>query len=110
MAENLEGRYQEVIERLSPVFGKGMELLDLIFLIGIRESGKAPTTMSKQEKEDALHLGTCTILAQYGYYNKLDSDEDGWPHFEHQMDLPPLNEKQQEDLLKQGVADYFEGL
>jgi hypothetical protein len=108
MSKEVEDKYREVLDKLGPVFGDGMELMDVLFLVGIRESGKAPTKMSKQEKEDAMHLGTCTILEQYGYYKSLGEDEEGWPQFEHLKDLPPMNEQEQEALLKKGVADYFE--
>ena len=77
MSKEVEDKYREVLDKLGPVFGDGMELMDVLFLVGIRESGKAPTKMSKQEKEDAMHLGTCTILEQYGYYKSLGEDEEG---------------------------------
>ncbi len=108
MSEEKEEKYLAVLEKLGPVFGEGMELMDVLFLIGIRESGKAPTKMSKQEKEDAMHLGTCTVLAQFGYYKTVGEDPEGWPQFERLEDLPAMNEREQESLLKKGVSAYFE--
>ena len=108
MSKEVEEKYLAVLGKLGPVFGEGMELMDVLFLIGIRESGRAPTKMSKQEKEDAMHLGTCTVLTQYGYYKSVGEDAEGWPLFEHLEDLPPLSEQEQEQLLKKGVSDYFE--
>jgi len=48
------------------------------------------------------------LLKPYGYYRELGRDADGWPHFERVKDLPPLNEKEQERLMKEALLDYFE--
>jgi hypothetical protein len=37
-------------------------------------------------------------------------DEDGWPHFEYNRDLPKLNNEQQEKLLKKTIIEYFKEL
>ena len=40
----------------------------------------------------------------------MGTDEEGWPHYEAVKGIPPLSMKQQEDLLKKKIVEYFEAL
>ena len=88
-------------------FGKKPDLQTIIFLVGHRELGKSDTRFTKEQKQDLIHVGVCTLLAQADYYIYIGHDEDKWPHYEYNRDLPKLNTEQQEILLKKMIIQYF---
>ena len=63
--------------------------------------------ISKDKKVDVMHIAVCSVLEPAGYYEFLGRDEDGWPHFENIRNLPPINSKDQEHLIKEAMLDYF---
>ncbi|MBK9043076.1 MAG: hypothetical protein IPN97_07710 [Saprospiraceae bacterium] len=74
-AWELEFEYLRIRHFIKDKFGK-TELPDLntiLLLIGIQELGKVSTTkFTKEEKTDLLHIATCRLLSQDGYYEFED--------------------------------------
>ncbi|MCB9222964.1 MAG: hypothetical protein R2780_13635 [Crocinitomicaceae bacterium] len=99
--------YQEVVVQLEKKFGEGLELDTILVLIGIQELGQGYKEFSKDEKMNLMHIAICTILEPFGYYKFKENDKDGWPHFDKMHNLPPLNPKEQEYLMKEAVTQYF---
>ena len=99
--------YQEVVKQLEEKFGSGLELDAILMIIGVQELGKGPKEYSKDEKMNLMHVAICTVLEPFGFYKYTHDDEDGWPHFEKVENIPSLNEKEQEFLLKKAVTKYF---
>lgn len=90
-------------------FGKAPNDLNaFLFVIGIQELGKGVIPFSKEEKQDLMHIATCKILSQSGYYEYTHTDEQGWPHFSIKTPLPHHKLGQQERLLQEHVVMYFE--
>lgn len=87
--------------------GKETDLQGMLFLIGIQELGKGPRSYSKEEKQDLMHIATCKLLSQEGYYRFLKHDKQGWPHYEQQKPLPAGGLLAQEELLKTLVVKYL---
>ena len=102
-----ETAWNEVLHMLQERFGKQPDLQSIIFLIGHRELGKLQTRFTKEQKQDLIHVGVCTLLSKADYYTYLTTDEDGWPHFEYNREMPKLNNEQQEQLLKRMIIEYF---
>lgn len=103
----LEQRWQKVMEQLKEDLGEKPDLTSVIFLIGVQELGKGYSQFSKQQKMELMHIGICTVLEPWGFYKFIGRDKDDWPHFENIKKLPPLEERQQQHLLKQAIAEYF---
>lgn len=103
-----EAEWQQVLATLENRFEKKPDVQTVIFLVGHRELGKPITKFTKEQKQDLIHVGVCTLLAQADYYIFLDYDEDGWPHFEYNREKPKLSIAQQEKLLKKMIILYFE--
>jgi len=80
----------------------------ILFVIGLQELGKDAAKYTKNEKMDILHIAICTLLMKYGIYKFIGRDEDGWPHFERTMKLPHLKGKEQENLIKDAILEYFQ--
>ena len=89
-------------------FGRVPDLNAVLMLIGIREVGQVKTKYEKEEKEDLMHVATCTVLSPYGYYKFIERDSEGWPHYDEAMPLPAMNTKEQEHFLIESVIKYFE--
>lgn len=89
-------------------FGRVADLNAVLMLIGIREVGKVKPKYEKEEKEDLMHVATCTVLAQHGYYKLTGHDGDGWPHYVEATPLPAMNAREQEHFLIECVIKYFE--
>jgi hypothetical protein len=103
-----EKRWRDLLKAMEVRFGAPVDLNGLIFLIGVQELGQHAREFKKDEKLNLMHIGICVLLMPYGYYKELGRDADGWPHFERVKELPPLNDKEQERLMKEAVLDYFD--
>ena len=102
-----EKEWQEVQASLEKQFGKKPDLQTITFLVGHRELGKNQVKFSKEQKQDLMHVGICTLLSKAGYYTYLADDEEGWPHLEYNRELPKLNAIDQDSLLKKMTIEYF---
>lgn len=103
-------KWKEVEDRLEVRFGQVPDLQTITYLIGHRELGLNVVEFTKEEKQELMHVGVCTLLSQAGYYKFLHKDEDGWPHFEKVPNLPQLAGNMQDMLLKAMIIKYFEKL
>ena len=108
----LEKSWSKVLEFLKADLGERPDLQSVIFLIGVQELGVGYRDFKKDEKINVMHIAVCRLLEPYGYYRFDGIDRDGWPHYETLKQLPHLEEKEQEELMKRAIVEYFkeEGL
>jgi len=104
---DFQREWRELIDRLEKRFGEGMELETVLFLIGVQELGQGHREFKKHEKLDLMHIAICRLLSRYGYYEFEGVDGDGWPHYRALAKLPTLNPKEQSQLMKEAVIEYF---
>jgi hypothetical protein len=104
----MEKEWLLLLEKLKQFTGKEANMDAILFLIGIQELGQGFKNFSKEEKQDLMHIGTCKILSYSGYYELEGTDQEGWPHWKSVKKLPAISLKEQEDLLKMHVLEYFE--
>ncbi len=105
----IDFRWLRLRHFIKNTFGRD-ELPDLqvvLFLIGIQEANVSKERFSKEEKQDLIHIATCHLLSQYGYYEFVGKDEDGWPHYDLRKAIPFEGFKAQEKLLKECIIKYF---
>ncbi len=107
MDHDIELKFQKVKQELEKKFGEGMDVQSILFLIGVNELGFGYRDFSKSEKTDVLHVAVCTILEPFGFYEFIGKDEEEWPHFELKKKLPPLNDREQQHLIKEAIMEYF---
>jgi hypothetical protein len=107
MDYDLELRFQKLTKSLEKNFGEGLDVQAILFLIGVEELGLGYKKFKKEEKTDLMHVAICTLLEPAGYYTFKGRDEDNWPHFELVKELPVLNEREQQHLIKEAIIDYF---
>lgn len=94
--------------KLMERFGKKPDLEAVLFLIGMQETGYMKEKITKEEKQDLMHVAACTVLLPSGYYVKEGNDPDGWPHFLQVKPLPTMQLKEQDDFLKDHILLYFQ--
>lgn len=104
----IEKEWMQLIDRLKPMLGKEPNLDAILFLIGIQELGQGFKHFSKEEKQDLMHIGTCRVLSSSGYYSLEGTDQEGWPHWKLEKKLPAISLKEQEEMLKMHIIEYFE--
>lgn len=109
---SLEDKWKAIEQKMEQRFGKVPDMEAVLFLIGVNEyQGRTPKyKFSKEEKQDLMHVGTCVLLSQYGYYELEHYDKDGWPHFKKIQEMHHANLRQQEQLLKSAAIGYFENI
>lgn len=83
------------------------DLKVVLFLIGVQELGKGPGKFSKRQKEELMHIATCRLLSEMGFYELEGLDQDGWPHWKLIKPIPSYAAMEQEMLLKGLAIDYF---
>ena len=106
----LQKEWQAVLSKLEERFGGGLDLDAVLFLIGVQELGQGHREFKKNEKTDLMHIAICRLLSQYGYYELIGEDEDGWPHYKELGKLPRLNPTQQSLLMKEAIVEYFKAI
>jgi hypothetical protein len=106
--DDLQQRWWNLEAKLAERFGKKPDLEAILFLIGMQETGFIKEKITKEQKQDLMHVATCSLLAQSGYYELEGRDEEGWPHYKQLKTLPVLNAFEQENFLKDHVLLYFE--
>jgi hypothetical protein len=107
--EILKKRWESLLEILTNQFSE-TETIDvegILYLIGIQELGKIHQRFKKDDNVNIIHIGICRVLEPYGYYRFDFYDDDGWPHFSLEEELPPLKSGEQSVLIKEAIVDYF---
>ena len=106
--DDLQTRWWALEATLLDRFGKKPDLEAILFLIGIQETGFVEQKISKEQKQDLMHVAVCTLMGQSGYYEVEQADADGWPHFKQIKEIPNWSLMEQENILKDHVLLYFE--
>jgi hypothetical protein len=94
-------------EKLKERFEGEMDYDAILFVIGLQELGKPFKRYKKDEKLEVMHIAICTLLEPFGFYEFVGRDEEGWPHWKLNEELPFLDSKQQNKLIIDSIIDYF---
>jgi hypothetical protein len=105
--QTLEADWKKLLKTLNARFDADLDLESVLFLIGIQELGQGYKKYTKDQKLELMHIAICTLLVPYGYYIYKGRDDDGYPHWETNDLLPPLNAGQQMALMKSCILGYF---
>jgi len=108
MNDDLQQRWWTLEAKLVERFGKKPDLDAILFLIGIQETGISAEKITKEQKQDLMHVAVCTVLTPGGYYELTHHDEEGWPHFKQLKVLPVAGLPEQESFLRDYILFYFE--
>ena len=106
--DDLQQRWWNLEARLVERFGKKPDLETILFLVGIQETGFIKEKITKEQKQDLMHVAVCTLFSQSGYYQLERKDDEGWPHFRQLKSLPALDMIQQENFMKDHILLYFQ--
>ncbi len=88
-------------------FNKKPDINAVLFLIGLNELGIIKDVWTKEEKQDLMHIGLCTIFLKDSFFKFVEYDNDGWPHFEKTENVDVGNLREQEFLIKSRAISYF---
>lgn len=105
---DIQQRWWNLEAKLVERFDKKPDMEAILFLIGIQEFGQIKEKFTKEQKQDLMHVATCSLLSQSGYYELEGTDKDGWPHFRQLKSLPVMSLPEQENFLKDHILLYFE--
>lgn len=105
---DLQQRWWNLEAKLAERFGKKPDMEAILFLIGMQETNFIKTKITKEQKEDLMHVAICTILSTSGYYEFERKDNDGWPHFKQLKEHKAMSLIEQENFLKDHILFYFE--
>jgi hypothetical protein len=108
MDPEIEKNWVSVLKYLENKTGSPLDMQGVIFLIGTREFGNTERKFKKEEKLDLMHIAVCRLLEPYGYYSFKGVDVEGWPHYDNTKELPPLDEREQQEFMKRAVIAYFQ--
>ena len=105
--KSLDKKWEALIVRLEKQFLDEVSLKGVLYLIGIQELNFGLKKFNREEKINILHVATCKLLSNYGYYKFDGVDKDGWPHYTEIKALQNLSEKDQENLIKKAIIHYI---
>ena len=108
--KSLALRWYQVRNTVKEQFGERPDLNAMLFIIGMNEVGIVKEKWEKEEKQDLMHVAICRLLSTEGYYKLLGNDDDGWPVYETVKEVPKIHLKEQDELLKRKIIEYFEAL
>lgn len=104
-------KWVQLQERIAEDFdSEKPDMKVMLFLIGVQELGKGPQKFSKRQKEELMHIATCRLFSEMGFYKLEGLDQDGWPHWKLVKTIPNYTLPEQELLMKSLVVNYFESL
>lgn len=104
-------KFKVLQERLAADFDTDTpDIKVILFLIGVQELGLGPKKFSKRQKEELMHIATCRLFSEMGFYELEGLDQDGWPHWKLVKPIPAYTLLEQEMLLKSLIVNYFEAL
>lgn len=84
------------------------DLNAILVLIGVQELGfSLPHPLSKETKQDLMHVAVCTLLKTKGLFEEEGDDAEGWPHFRQVRAIEQQGEQAQESLLIECAIAYF---
>ncbi|MFT4752535.1 MAG: hypothetical protein ACI85Q_000067 [Salibacteraceae bacterium] len=106
MTDYTEEEWQEAKSKFESIFGEGLEMDGILFLIGVQELGKGFRVFEKDEKMNLMHIAACKLLEPFKYYSFSHRDDEGWPHYTQSETMPGISKKEQDKLLKQAVIIY----
>ena len=106
--DDLQTRWWALEAKLVERFGKKPDMEAILFLIGLQETGFIKEKITKEQKQDLMHVAVCSLFSQSGYYVLEGKDIDGWPHFRQLKPLPEMNMIEQENYLKDHILLYFQ--
>ena len=106
--DDLQQRWWNLEAKLIDRFGKKPDMEAILFLIGLQETGFEADKISKEQKQDLMHVAVCTLLQPSGYFVLEGKDPDNWPHFKQVKEMPDYNLPGQENFLKDHILLYFE--
>ena len=83
------------------------DLNAILLFVGIQEMGKLKKVKTKkEEKQDLMHIGVCTLLEKDGYYQWDGLDIDGWPHYKQLKQFEIKGIESQEEYLKIKAIEF----
>ena len=103
-----EKKWIELRKNLLGQFGKAPDMNAILLLIGINELGRIKKEFTKEEKQDLMHIAVCKLLSKQGYYEFIGTDDEGWPHYQPLKTPENMQFRDQEELLKDTIIEYFE--
>jgi hypothetical protein len=103
----LEKKWSELVNSLGKKEGEKPSIDSVIFVIGLQELNMDMSKLTKDQKLEVMHVGLCAIFTPYGYYEPLGRDEEGWIHFKTVKKFPNLNQKEQEEVIKEAIIEYY---
>ena len=104
-------KWKELQQKIALEFDSDTpDLKVILFLIGVQELGKGPGKFSKRQKEELMHIATCRLLSEMGFYELEGLDQDGWPHWKLVKAIPSYALMEQELLIKSLAIAYFEDI
>ncbi|WP_461788797.1 hypothetical protein [Pedobacter sp.] len=107
-ASEINIKWKALQEKIAQDFDSEIpDLKVILFLIGVQELGKGPGKFSKRQKEELMHIATCRLLSEMGFYELEGLDQDGWPHWKLIKPIPSYASMEQEMLLKGLAIEYF---
>jgi hypothetical protein len=106
--DDLQQRWWNLEAKLAERFGKKPDMEAILFLIGMQETGFIKEKITKEQKQDLMHVAICSLLMPSGFYEPEGKDKDGWPHFRQLKTMPDMSPIEQENFLKDHVLLYFE--
>ena len=74
---DLQQRWWNLEAKLAERFGKKPDMEAILFLIGMQETGFIQQKITKEQKQDLMHVAVCTLLSESGYYELTHKDKDG---------------------------------
>lgn len=108
---DINAKWKSLQQRIATDFDTDIpDIKVMLFLIGVQELGKGPRKFSKRQKEELMHIATCKLFSQMGFYELEGLDQEGWPHWKLVDKIPNYTLLEQELIMKSLIVDYFEGL
>ncbi len=105
--KEFQSKWRYLLAKIRNDFGTDADLVNLLYLIGVQESGSGFAQYTKDEKVALITIGNHKVLSYFGYYRLAGTGINNWPVY-HEIKTPEnLTQEQKDQLLQQGIVKYF---
>jgi len=105
--KEIESKWRYLMAKISDDFKTDADMINVLYLIGIQESGSGFGQYTKDEKTELIKIGNHKVLSYFDFYRLAGQGTYGWPVFEETKPLDDLSQQQKDELIQEGIIRYF---
>jgi hypothetical protein len=103
----IQTKFKYLQTKLADQFGADMDIVNILYLIGVQEAGEGFDKFTKDEKTELITIANNKVLSYFGYYKQSGIGLKNWPVYEQLKEISHLSQSEKDTLILNGIIYYF---